>query len=116
MRTLLAVLAAVIVAEAQGGLAQASTAETQARLAAARPVPTQAVTPPPPPVEPASPAARGAPLAAPPKPNLPSTEAPAPRPTPRRDFGLILLLPALLVLVALVRWFARRRRSATRRV
>ena len=109
-------LAAAIVAGSQGGLAQVSTAETQARLAAARPVPTQAVAPPSPPVEPASPATHREPLAAPPKPDLPSPKAPAPRAAPRRDFGLILLLPALLMLVASVRWFARRRRSAAKRV
>ncbi len=116
----LAVLALAALIGAQAGVARASTAETQARLAKVRPVATQSLAPPPKPVTADPPPAGHEPLAAPPKPDLPPTEASAPgtapRPAPRHDAGLILLIPALIALVALVRWFARRRRSASKRV
>ena len=112
----LAALAVATLIGAHAGLARASTAETQARLAKARPVATQTVTPPPPPVAPDRQTAGREPLTKPPRSDLPSHEAPRPKPAPRHDFGLILLLPALLALVAVVRWFARRRRSGSQRV
>lgn len=118
MRRSLAI-AAVFAIQSAGG-AFASTAETQARLAAARPVTTEAVPAPPPPLSPHAPAARHEPVAGPPRPNLSSPESPAPglapKPAPRHDLGLVLLPPALIALVALVRWFARRRRSVSKRV
>ena len=115
MRSLLAVAAVVTVQVADGALA--STAETQARLAAARPVATQAVSPPPAPVTGEQPPpGPGATTPAAPRPNLPAPPAPAPKPAPRRDAGLLLLIPALLSVVALARWLARRRRSAVKRV
>ena len=122
MRRSLAI-AAVFAIQFAGG-AFASTAETQARLAAARPVTTEAVPAPPPPLSPHAPAARHEPVAGPPRPNLSSPESPAPelapKPAPklaaRHDLGLVLLPPVLIALVALVRWFARRRRSASTRV
>ncbi|ADG09970.1 hypothetical protein B7G68_07595 [Caulobacter segnis] len=115
MRKRLALLAALAVGTSGGG-AQASTADTQARLAAARPVATQAVTPPPPPVAPHKASGSREPMAAPPKTNLAAPEAPPPRAAPPRELGLILLAPALIALVAVVRWFARRRRSGSKRV
>jgi hypothetical protein len=115
MRKRLAILAALAVGTSGGG-AQASTAETQARLAAARPVATQAVTPPPPPIAPENTSGSREPMAAPPKTDLAAPEAPPPRSSPRHDLDLILLAPALIALVAVVRWFARRRRSGSKRV
>lgn len=116
----LAALALAALIDAQAGVASASTAETQARLAKARPVATQSLPSPPRPVTADQPPARQEPLAAPPKPDFPPTEAfaprAAPRPAPRHDAGLILLIPALIALVAFVRWFARRRRPASKRV
>lgn len=114
MRGLLAGAAAV--AWVGSGGVQASTADTRARLAAARPVATQAVSPPPAPVAGQQPRPAPGALSAPPKPNLPAPQAPSPRVEPRRDAGLLLLIPALIGLVGLVRWLARRRRSAVRRV
>lgn len=117
MRRLLAFAAAAIVWTASGGV-RASTAETQARLAAARPVPAQSVAQPPPPVTASPPSADGEAMTAPPKPNLPSPRQPAPKPepTPRHRLDLVLLPITLLALVAAVRWFARRRRPASKRV
>ncbi|PZR34585.1 MAG: hypothetical protein DI526_10065 [Caulobacter segnis] len=111
---MLAVAAVVAVQAADGALA--STAETQARLAAARPVATKAVSPPPAPVTGEQPPPGPGATTAAPRPNLPAPPAPSPKPAPRRDAGLLLLIPALLSIVALVRWLARRRRSAAKRV
>jgi hypothetical protein len=107
LRLALGVMAAVGV---QGAAAQASTADTQARLSAARPVTPQTVAPPPPPVTAARPTAGREPVAAPPRPDLPAPPPAQPRPAPDRAPSFILLVPALLALVAVVRWFARRRR------
>lgn len=112
----LAALVAAVVMGAHGGVARASTAETQARLAAARPVATQSALPPPAPVAAHPPTTRQEPVAEPPRPDLPSPEAPAPKPEPRRRLGLILLLPTLFAQVAIVRWLVRRGRKASRRV
>lgn len=107
-------MAVVAVQPAEG--ARASTAETQARLAAARPVPTKTVSPPPAPVTGERPPPPPSATTAAPRPNLPPTPAPSPKPAPRRDASLLLLIPALLGLVAIVRWLARRRRPAAKRV
>lgn len=111
MRLAVMLLAAVV--GAQGGVARASTAETQARLAAARPVKAQSVLPP---VAPQRPPTAREPIAHPPRPNLPPPETSTPRPAARRNLGLVLLLPTLFAQVALVRWLARRRRKASGRV
>ncbi|WP_143754932.1 hypothetical protein [Caulobacter sp. BP25] len=119
MRRLLAIIAAAVVA-VQGGDAWASTAQTQARLATARPVATQAVAAPPPPVAPEQPTAPPQALAQAPRPDLPpprnQTPAPARASTARGPAGPILLFVALLALVTVVRWFARRRQSTPKRV
>ena len=106
--TLLLALGAAAVG-VQGAAAQASTGDTQARLAAARPVTTKTVGPPPPPVTAAPPIVGPEPVAAPPKPDLPAPPPAKPGSAPHRAPGFILLVPALLALVAVVRWFARRR-------
>jgi hypothetical protein len=108
--TLLLALGVAAAVGVQGAAAQASTADTQARLAAARPVTTTTVAPPPPPVTAAPPSVGPGHVAAPPKPDLPAPPPAKPSPAPHRAPGFILLLPALLALVAVVRWFARRRR------